>query len=181
MKKILPVLLLFSVAACAGTDVKESLGLKKQPPDEFAVLSRPPLVVPPDFRLPAPGAGGSQFDRDQAREQARSTLIGGKPKSMEGKTAAEQSLLSSAGAQNADPNIRDVLSQEREAAREEKEEKKDGLLGLGGLIDPVMPGEEDPLVDPVAEKKRIEENAKQGKPVNEGEVETIDPMKDGIF
>lgn len=37
--------------------IQKVAGTSKNPPDEFAVVSRPPLVLPPDFTLrpPAPG------------------------------------------------------------------------------------------------------------------------------
>ena len=40
------------------TDLKRSIGLEKTSPDEFAVESRAPLEMPPDFDLrpPQPGA-----------------------------------------------------------------------------------------------------------------------------
>ena len=41
----------------ACSDTRAALGLDKAPPDEFAVFSRAPLSLPPDFGLrpPAPG------------------------------------------------------------------------------------------------------------------------------
>jgi hypothetical protein len=44
------------LAGCGG--MTEALGLGRNPPDEFAVVERPPLVLPPDFHLrpPLPGA-----------------------------------------------------------------------------------------------------------------------------
>jgi hypothetical protein len=44
------------LAGCS--DFKQAIGLEPTMPDEFAVESNPPLVIPPDFDLrpPAPGA-----------------------------------------------------------------------------------------------------------------------------
>jgi hypothetical protein len=46
-----------ALASC-GDDAKKAIGLGKNPPDEFQVLSRAPLSVPPEFTLrpPQPGA-----------------------------------------------------------------------------------------------------------------------------
>ena len=55
----------------ACSDWKRTLGIEKTPPDEFAVESRAPLTIPPDFNLrpPQPGAGRPQevSSADRAR------------------------------------------------------------------------------------------------------------------
>ena len=44
-----------SLSACGGT--KEKLGLTKKAPDEFAVVRRAPLSMPPDYTLRPPTPG----------------------------------------------------------------------------------------------------------------------------
>ena len=40
------------VIALAGCDsIREEAGLSKQSPDEFAVTTKAPLIIPPDFNL----------------------------------------------------------------------------------------------------------------------------------
>jgi hypothetical protein len=53
-------LLSFPMAGC--NNVKQLMGIERVSPDEFAVESRAPLTVPPDFDLrpPQPGAGRPQ-------------------------------------------------------------------------------------------------------------------------
>src|ERR1700743_853263 len=46
------LLVLLALAACS--DIKEDLGMGRSPPDEFAVVDRPPLSMPPDFGLRPP-------------------------------------------------------------------------------------------------------------------------------
>jgi hypothetical protein len=48
------------LAGCSNW--KQTLGIEPIPPDEFAVESRAPLTIPPDFNLrpPAPGAARPQ-------------------------------------------------------------------------------------------------------------------------
>ena len=45
------------LAACGGGNWKQAIGIEPTSPDEFAVESRAPLTIPPDFDLrpPAPG------------------------------------------------------------------------------------------------------------------------------
>ena len=52
--------LALGVAGCEST--RETFGLNKQAPDEFQVVSRAPLSLPPDFtlRVPEPGAARPQ-------------------------------------------------------------------------------------------------------------------------
>ena len=49
---------------CSGT-VQESLGLGKRSPDEFQVVRRAPLVLPPDYQPAAAGARRSPGRRAQ--------------------------------------------------------------------------------------------------------------------
>jgi hypothetical protein len=52
--------LAFLISGCS--DFKRMVGIEKTSPDEFAVESRAPLTIPPDFDLrpPVPGAGRPQ-------------------------------------------------------------------------------------------------------------------------
>ena len=49
---------LMMLSACGSGNFKQALGIEPTSPDEFAVESRAPLTIPPDFNLrpPAPGA-----------------------------------------------------------------------------------------------------------------------------
>src|ERR1700749_4884272 len=62
---------LMTLAACDS--LREEAGLTKQSPDEFAVTTKAPLVVPPDFNLrpPSPGAAPlNQIDPTSSAELA---------------------------------------------------------------------------------------------------------------
>ena len=45
---------LIALAACDSNTVKDTLGLERTAPDEYRVVSRPPLSVPPDFTMRPP-------------------------------------------------------------------------------------------------------------------------------
>ena len=89
----LPLLL----GAC--DNVRDTLGLTRNGPDEFAVATTPPLVMPPDFTLrpPAPGSEGAQGVA--ASEQARAALLGNDAKATTATTTSggEAALLQQAG------------------------------------------------------------------------------------
>lgn len=49
------LLLLATLSGCSS--IGNALGINKRPPDEFSVVGRAPLVVPPDFNLMPPQEG----------------------------------------------------------------------------------------------------------------------------
>jgi hypothetical protein len=70
----------FLLTGCSG--FKQAVGLSPQAPDEFAVESRAPLTVPPEFDLrpPAPGAPRPQDGNPAAKAQQAINAAGpGKP------------------------------------------------------------------------------------------------------
>jgi hypothetical protein len=88
-------------------------------------------------------------------------------------------LLQNAGATGIDPNIRNEIDQETAEQIERDKSLVDRL---------VFWGEQEPygiIVDPVAESKRLQENAATGQPVTAGETPTIKRKKrallEGIF
>lgn len=101
--KQLSVLLLSSVAltACGGG---------KNSPDEFAVVNRPPLVIPPEAELkpPRPGEPKAQ-DMDPGRRAFEALFPGKEYKPSPPKSSGEQGLLSLVGV--ADPDIRSNVGQ----------------------------------------------------------------------
>lgn len=94
----LPLLL----GACS--DVRDTLGLTRNGPDEFGVATAPPLVMPPDFTLrpPAPGTAGA-VQTVSASDQARATLLGTDAATTNTPAAsgAEAALLQQAGTKTA--------------------------------------------------------------------------------
>lgn len=125
-----PALLCLSLAACGGGTVQESLGLVRSAPDEFQVVSRAPLSLPPDYDLrpPRPGAPGPSEVTTQ--DAAREALIGGgtaeatsaaiadaggdaRPVARASEPGpAERAILAASGADRADPNIRQQIAED---------------------------------------------------------------------
>ena len=56
------------------TDLKRSIGLEKTSPDEFAVESRAPLEMPPDFDLRPPQPGATRPQEKASDQQARKVI-----------------------------------------------------------------------------------------------------------
>ena len=106
---------LAGLAGCSGT-VQENLGIGKRQPDEFQVVRRAPLVLPPDFNLrpPEPGAPGPATQ--DTSSQAQAILTGQPPASPRQPVETRQSQGEQALVAQADvtavPNIRELLVQE---------------------------------------------------------------------
>lgn len=60
------------LAGC--TDMKRAIGLEQVSPDEFAVESRAPLTIPPDFDLRPPQPGAPRPQETPADQQARQAM-----------------------------------------------------------------------------------------------------------
>jgi hypothetical protein len=61
------------LGGCEG--IRESLGMGKHPPDEFQVVSRAPLSIPPDFNLRPPEPGAPRPQEGTPRDQAQSAVF----------------------------------------------------------------------------------------------------------
>ena len=56
------------------SDFKRTIGLEKSSPDEFAVESRAPLTMPPDFELRPPQPGAARPQEATPGQQARQLI-----------------------------------------------------------------------------------------------------------
>ncbi len=94
------------LAACSGT-VQQKLGLERRVPDEFQVVRRAPLTVPPDFTLrpPTPGQPAARNDTALA---AREILVGRAAGRPAGRTPGEAALVAAVKVE-AEPDIRRKL------------------------------------------------------------------------
>jgi hypothetical protein len=56
------------------SDMKRAIGLERTSPDEFAVESRAPLTMPPDFELRPPQPGAARPQEKSSGQQARQVI-----------------------------------------------------------------------------------------------------------
>jgi len=96
------------LAGC-GT-AKRALGMSKVTPDEFRVVTKAPLVVPPDYSLRPPAPGEPRPQELRPESAARNALLG--QREGEARSDGEKLLASKAGADKADPLIRYVVDDE---------------------------------------------------------------------
>ncbi|MGB3809648.1 MAG: DUF3035 domain-containing protein [Parvibaculum sp.] len=170
-----------SLGACGGDSLKDTLGYGKNAPDEFAVVTKAPLVIPPDFALrpPQPGAARPQeaaFEPSIAAARALTGENGVPVASAAAGSAGEQTLLANTGGDEANPRIRQVVNSEMRTLVE-----KDKTFTDDVLFWQQKPAPDARTVDADAERRRIQQNEAQGKPVTEGETPSVAPQKPGFF
>jgi Protein of unknown function (DUF3035) len=187
---------LLSLAACSGNTVKETLGLDHKAPDEYRVVSRPPLSVPPEFSLRPPAAPGDVPAAMAADKQAKSLLTGkpveesntfklkpegatevpAKTDAAPAKVSAETNFLQRAGATQVDPDVRTKIEQDKIAAHQTVEEDESWWDTLS-----ILPGKKDSTVDAEKEAERIKENKDEGKSVSDGDTPEVKASDHGIL
>ena len=94
----------------SGCGISKAVGGGKNPPDEFAIATKAPLVVPPDYALKPPKPGETRPQELSPSQRAQQVLLG--DASAAPPSVGEQLLLRKAGALGADTNIRSVLNAE---------------------------------------------------------------------
>jgi hypothetical protein len=150
--------LLLAVAAlnlggCAATG--RALGMAKTVPDEFRVVTKAPLVLPPDYALRPPAPGEPRPQELRPESQARAAMMGAN--AAIDRSPGETLLANKAGAERADPLIRYVVDDEfGDVAHKEKNFADKLMVWKKG--DPASPAAEaaaeaKPL-DPAAEQAR---------------------------
>lgn len=96
------------LGGCQSTS--KALGIAKVTPDEFRVVTKAPLVVPPDYALRPPAPGEPRPQELQPESAARAALAGQAAAAQ--RTDGERLLVARAGADKADPLIRYVVDDE---------------------------------------------------------------------
>jgi hypothetical protein len=175
----LPLLL----AACADGSVRDTLGLNRDAPDEFTVVSRPPLSVPPEFTLRPPQPGAPALG-PSADEKARGVLLGQPAATLpdvnrlteptvatavtpvietDAPTAGDMALLKHAGADSAMDDIREKLAVDAQTPADTSHAKTlyDKLTGAS---------KDEPVVDAPKEAERLRTDKDEGKPATAGDV-----------
>ena len=107
---IVATALVAAVGLAGCTSTRKALGMNKVTPDEFRVVTKAPLVVPPDYALRPPAPGKPRPQELQPESVARNALLG--QREAEGRTDGEKLLVAKAGADKADPLIRYVVDDE---------------------------------------------------------------------
>ena len=184
-------LVLIGLALTACDNPRRLLGLEKQAPDEFQVVSRAPLNLPPDFSLRPPAPGAARPSVETPQEQARNAVFqldapdnagvlvvpeGTGRASVAVITNGEQALLARAGVGGADADIRQVVDSEADVLTDADSTFLDRLLTFRDTEEVIGA-----VVDPAAEARRLRENDALGLPVTTGETPKIERKRRGLL
>ena len=95
----------------ALTACSSSAGLgNRNAPDEFAIVTKAPLVVPPDYALRPPRPGETRPQEMSSADRARQLMMGDATAAPPSR--GELALIQDAGALETDQNIRAILAAE---------------------------------------------------------------------
>ena len=172
------IALVAGLALSGCSDTKRALGYEKAPPDEFQVVQRAPLAMPPEFSLRPPAPGTVRPQEGSTRDQAKASLTGARPTaaiSAVGRDSGDMALLKRTGADQAQPGIRELVNKETQALADAGRSFTDKLVfwrktpGAGS-------GEQ---LDAEKEAQRLRENQALGRSVTEGETPRIERQRKG--
>jgi len=164
MSKNLALLSLAAALALTLTgceSIRTAAGITKESPDEFAVVSKAPLIIPPEFNLRPPQAGAAAANQISPTQSAQDALYSDDPAvlaaSIQGNfSPAEKQLLAVAGAANADNSIRQLITADNKGMQAADDEFTNQVL-FGALSN----NADGTPVDAAAEKQRIDDSKAQ--------------------
>lgn len=145
------------LSSCSST--RNALGMTKVTPDEFRVVSKAPLVVPPDYALRPPAPGEPRPQELQPESAARIALLG--QREAQARSDGEKALVAKAGADKADPLIRYVVDDETGALAHKEKSFADKVMfwnnGQAASPAATAAAADNVLapVDPAAEEARV--------------------------
>ncbi len=193
-------------AAAAGligcNSIREAAGVAKTPPDEFAVVTKAPLVIPPDFNLKPPKPGAAPTNQSSPTDSAQSALFGDDPATVaaglpNNYSPVEKTLLATTGAAAADHGIRQQIAADAKAMTTATPSFTDQLLfrdapdpNAGHPVDAdaehdrlasAKTAEQNPSVGGAADKKAAEEAASISRDGHGDKVDTGGWFDDGWF
>jgi hypothetical protein len=134
-RRIVPIALLAGLAvSVAGCDtIRQAAGNGKDSPDEFAVVTKAPLVIPPDFNLKPPAPGQEPANQIEPTQAAQNALFNTDPATAAAALPAtmspgERYLLAYARVQDADPAIRQQIASDVNGMRGSDDSFTDSIL-----------------------------------------------------
>lgn len=163
LKFILPLICLVMIAGCGGgNDIKSTLGLRRQAPDEFVVISNPPLRVPPEFKL-TPPSSDSEFDKLSITNDFSEQL----PSDNKELSTSDQNFLTQLDHHDSNSKVKKLIDKENA----ERANKHESVNRVKKVLNQVRGQDDEPVIDPIAERKRIDKNIINNLPVDAGKVQ----------
>ena len=127
--------------------ISDTLGTNKYPPDEFAVVAKTPLIMPPDYNLHPPGITNPQPREVDTSALAMRALFPEPAENIGTDSPAEFQLMQSSGGIQAEPDARSNLT------------PRDDVVGKGTATEDILFG--DPVggstISPISERDSVPE------------------------
>ncbi|WP_240810561.1 DUF3035 domain-containing protein [Formicincola oecophyllae] len=149
----------WSLAGCSGEDAMRAFGIKRTLPDEYTVLTRAPLAMPPSEKLVLPGAANANRPDESPRVQALQTL------------APETALHTETG-EGSKGQSELVLQAQHNAKAPHNAELGDADKGFVDSLMFWQGGGAGDVVDSKAENARIKRDSALGRSFSEGATPT---------
>ena len=166
MQKFSSLLMVFFLIIVCGTtacsDYRRAIGTEKSTPDEFQVVVRPPLSLPPDFTS-RPDAESVNLGVD---EKSSLNIMN---KLFERRTKVASGYDEFFELSSIEPNIRTIIDQETTGIIFERRLPINVIFG--GIPDV------GPILDQITEDRRIRTNIMQQRAINSGAT----PAYDGVL
>jgi hypothetical protein len=182
---VLAVIMAVGLGGCG--QLRDALGQTKDPPDEFQVVARAPLSLPPNYDLRPPRPGAPRPQERSTTDAAAERILGRTARATTANANAvpaapvvvnsigEARFRQQLGVDQAEPGIRETVDQETADYVYETQYPIDRLLFWK---DDPAPGV---LLDATKEQQRLQENAALGRKPNEGEMPTISRRRVGLL
>lgn len=173
---------------------RDALGYDKDPPDEFQVVARAPLALPPNYDLRPPDPGADRPQELSPTESAAERILGRRAASNQAagrqtgpavqaaprapvsvQSGGVSALREQLRLDQAEPNIRQIVNRETADFVYQTEYPIDRLLFWKDKPEPGI------LLDADKESKRLRENSALGQPVDTGQTPTIERRRGGIL
>jgi hypothetical protein len=122
-----------AVALIGCDSIREAAGVTKEAPDEFAVVTKAPLVIPPDFNLRPPKPGAAPTNQTSPTDSAQTALFGDDPATIASSlpntySPEEKIVLATTGAAEADHSIRQQIAADAKSMATVNDSFTDQLL-----------------------------------------------------
>lgn len=151
MRPVTILAVLAAASAASGcASFQRAVGATRSAPDEFRVVTQAPLTLPPDYNLRPPRPGEARPQELASDAEARAALFG--EDLGQAASPGERTLVGHAGAEAADPNIRDTIDFEAQGIVRRNEGFVNRVLAFGGSASqPSTP------LNPEDEARRLED------------------------
>jgi hypothetical protein len=180
---LLPIACGLMLAGC-GSDTARTLGFTRDAPDEFSVVTRAPLSLPPTLgSLPAPRPGLQRPQELRGRAAGEAVLAPGAAFGVGAAQSASQgesALLAQAGQASGAGAVPGGDIRQRVDAEATRLEQPDR-----SVVDRLMFWRDAPqagtALDPTREAQRLRENSALGRSVEDGETPVVQRRRQGLF